>query len=363
MSFFGSILGSISTVGDTAKGIWDAINPIGLVTDALGISEKSRAHAQANEDQRNLLDRQEGFTQKMAEQTHQWNIEDWERQNEYNKPSAQLERLKAAGINPNAAGGVAPSTASTAVTSDLPSTPSALASNLGALASLITAQQNSKLIDAQRENLEADTKLKTEKSVTESETRDLVKGMMKSETDLNNSNVKLNIKKEQLTDEQINEVKASVDKLTKESANLAKEFEILDQELILKKKEVNWYDKRVQQELRESASRIGLNGAQASAAVKYATLLGEQYNTQVQLTKGARLQNGVNAINFEIADKTKDATVQIQLAKGKKANVYLDTPEWTNKVNGFVNELAPGVQLFMNYLKIGSGVVEVADKF
>lgn len=38
--------------------------------------------------------------------TQQWNLEMWNRQNEYNSPAAQLERLQAAGINPNTAAAV-----------------------------------------------------------------------------------------------------------------------------------------------------------------------------------------------------------------------------------------------------------------
>lgn len=37
------------------------------------------------------------------EATQQWNLEQWNRENEYNSPAAQLERAKAAGFNPNAA--------------------------------------------------------------------------------------------------------------------------------------------------------------------------------------------------------------------------------------------------------------------
>jgi hypothetical protein len=36
-----------------------------------------------------------------AAQQHKWNIQDWNRQNAYNDPSAQMARLKSAGLNPN----------------------------------------------------------------------------------------------------------------------------------------------------------------------------------------------------------------------------------------------------------------------
>lgn len=41
------------------------------------------------------------FAEKMANQSRQWALDDWKMQNEYNNPSAQMERLKAAGLNPN----------------------------------------------------------------------------------------------------------------------------------------------------------------------------------------------------------------------------------------------------------------------
>lgn len=37
----------------------------------------------------------------IAESQNQWNIDQWNRENEYNTPSAQIQRLKDAGLNPN----------------------------------------------------------------------------------------------------------------------------------------------------------------------------------------------------------------------------------------------------------------------
>lgn len=321
----------------------------GPIGTAVGSGLSAALMSSEEEAQRNrLMQNEYDLSMAGAVQQHQWSIEDWERNNAYNHPAEQIKRLKEAGLNPLMAdptGGLSslPS-ASTAVSAQMPSS---------SLAQMLNVASDLQLKQAQAENLKADTSLKNEKATTERDTRDLVKQMMQSNIELNNSTIKLNLKKENLTDAQVEEVKAATDKLTKESANLAKQFEILDQELILKQKEVNWYDKRVEMELREMASRIGLNAAQAQAAVKYAQLLGEQYNTQVQLTKGAKIQNGINALNFQITNATKDATIQIALTKGKQAEVYLDTPEWTKQVNGFTNELAPAIQLFMNYLKLG----------
>lgn len=41
------------------------------------------------------------WNEKMADRSRQWAKDDWNMQNEYNSPTAQMARLKAAGLNPN----------------------------------------------------------------------------------------------------------------------------------------------------------------------------------------------------------------------------------------------------------------------
>lgn len=41
------------------------------------------------------------YNDKVMWRQRMWALEDWNRQNEYNSPAAQMERLKAAGLNPN----------------------------------------------------------------------------------------------------------------------------------------------------------------------------------------------------------------------------------------------------------------------
>lgn len=61
----------------------------GLVTGALNRNYQGR-----------LLKRQQAWSEKMAAQQNQWNIEQWQRENEYNAPVNQMARFEAAGINP-----------------------------------------------------------------------------------------------------------------------------------------------------------------------------------------------------------------------------------------------------------------------
>lgn len=41
------------------------------------------------------------FAEKQTNQARQWALEDWQSQNEYNSPRAQMQRLQEAGLNPN----------------------------------------------------------------------------------------------------------------------------------------------------------------------------------------------------------------------------------------------------------------------
>lgn len=61
----------------------------GLITGALNRNYQGR-----------LLKRQQAWSEKMAAQQNQWNIEQWQRENEYNAPVNQMARFDAAGINP-----------------------------------------------------------------------------------------------------------------------------------------------------------------------------------------------------------------------------------------------------------------------
>lgn len=61
----------------------------GLITGALNRNYQGR-----------LLKRQQAWSEKMAALQNQWNIEQWQRETEYNAPVNQMARFEAAGINP-----------------------------------------------------------------------------------------------------------------------------------------------------------------------------------------------------------------------------------------------------------------------
>ena len=91
--------------------------------------------------------------ERMQQQQNKWNLQQWERNNAYNHPAAQLQRIKAAGLNPDLvygqnASGIGGSSSSPAQgTNPIPKQPFQMTLD--------------PLMYAQIKNIEADTKLKT----------------------------------------------------------------------------------------------------------------------------------------------------------------------------------------------------------
>ena len=101
---------------------------------------------------------------KLLEYQYQKNIEQWNRQNEYNSPSAQMDRLRSAGLNPNLVYGNGGATMASADSPqyEAPEAPMNFSEHLGQQLSsrptqLATELAQIKLLSANRENVESET--------------------------------------------------------------------------------------------------------------------------------------------------------------------------------------------------------------
>lgn len=78
-----------------------SLNPLGfagsLASGILGfVGARKQLAAQREENRRNRE-----YNLMLARTQNQWNIEQWQRENDYNSPSAQMARYRAAGLNPD----------------------------------------------------------------------------------------------------------------------------------------------------------------------------------------------------------------------------------------------------------------------
>lgn len=129
---------------------------IGNNSQSKNINKQIRAQAEENQKNReyNLM---------LAQKQNAWNVEQWERENAYNDPSAQLARMEKAGINPDLAvgGGYSNTAASSpAMTAGAASTAQDM-SALGQRPTLGQAIQSAlrdSMIGAQIDNIKANTR-------------------------------------------------------------------------------------------------------------------------------------------------------------------------------------------------------------
>lgn len=141
------------------------VNGIGSLIGAAGQNANitKQIHAQQEENQKNRE-----YNLMLAQQQNAWNVEQWERENEYNSPVNQMSRLKAAGINPNLAysNGVSNlAAASPEMTSGAPSSPVDM-SALGQRATLGQAIQMALTNEATRANID-NVKAQTRKTLAD----------------------------------------------------------------------------------------------------------------------------------------------------------------------------------------------------
>lgn len=155
------------------------------MSDIVGFGLSLGTAAYNNWQNRSSMDLQYQYSRSLADQQNSANYAMWQLNNSYNSPAQQMQRLRDAGLNPQLAYGNQPQADSPQLVGG--STPTSQITPLSA-----SDIQNSMLLEAQKENIQADTALKL-KDVE-------LKG---SEITLNAANAALLGKQYQWTDKQM----------------------------------------------------------------------------------------------------------------------------------------------------------------
>ncbi len=141
--------------------MWKAIaSGIGSLVGAFSSNKNIDKQIKAQQ-QENALTRQ--YNLMLAKQQNAWNLEQWNRENAYNDPSAQMQRLRAAGLNPdlmyqNGAQGLQ-AASSPVMTAGEPAQPVDMSAyrNRKTIGDVIQQAQSTMLAQQQVKKLEADT--------------------------------------------------------------------------------------------------------------------------------------------------------------------------------------------------------------
>lgn len=288
---------------------------------------KEQIRAQELENQRNRE-----YNLMLAQQQNAWNVEQWERENEYNDPAAQMKRFKNAGLNPDLMAGSGAqnlSAPSPTMTAGAPSTSQDM-SALGRRPNLGEAVQialRDSMIGAQIDNIKANTeKTRNESSILASDAkfRDAINqgtlDMQSSTIRLNNSNISLN-------DSQISKLRSECSKLDAETKNVLAEYDKiratirnLDASTALAKLHSVLDSKKAEAEIQKLAASTALDFAHAKEVITLmsAKLLNLEASTDEIKIRGANIQASTDRLEFDLEQDSTFEDVE------RKTNVLTD---------------------------------------
>lgn len=292
---------------------------IGAGISAIGSFFTNRAN---NKAANKLFDKQASFAREESQKERDWQEAMYNKNNAYNSPAAQMQRLKDAGLNPDLVYGDGSLTSPSQAPAGgaMAPTPTAGAphfENPFADAGQIIA--NKKLIESQTRSYDA--KANRDSKEVEIASADLVLRQAKNESDirLQDSTIYLNHRMGDLTHKQGEKIAAEINNLNSSSAKLAQETELL-------RKSLTEMDERIatiqferflrsaefEQSVKESNSRIASNYADAS-------LKKQQKRTEVYRTNEAMSQAGITEQEYKIAVAT-----YVEQVAGVKARSQTD---------------------------------------
>lgn len=207
--------------------------------------QQQKIIAQQIEAQRKENEAQRRYNLMLAEKQNQWNIEQWQRNNDYNSPSAVMSRLRSAGINPhmyyskgNAMGGV--STSSPEMTSGASAEAVDTSGMLGqrTYGESVQMAMDKAVQVASIRKMNADTRLTEQKADTEEYNTDIFQSDAAFRNALNSSTLHLTGMDIELKGSQKNLTDGQVGMLRYEAAILQKQMDKIDQENELMKEQI-----------------------------------------------------------------------------------------------------------------------------
>ena len=296
-----SWIGSAITAGASFLG-----GLIGNNSQKNNIDKQIRAQQEENQKNReyNLM---------LAQQQNAWNVEQWERENEYNSPEKQMERYRKAGLNPDLMAGGAQnlSASSPMMTAGAPSTPVDM-SMLGQKPTLGQAIQSAlrdSMLGAQIDNIKADTEEKRANASILSSDAKFRDAINQGTLNMQNSTIQLNNANIRLTDSQISELRVKCSNLEQQTKNLVAEYDKirssirnLDADTALRNLHRTIDSQKAEAEIKRLAAATSLDYAHAKEVVTLmsAKLLGLEHSAELSRLQGVNVQASTDRIIWDL---------------------------------------------------------------
>lgn len=320
-----------SAVNGAIANTWNIVSGIGSFV------QKKKQLNKYLDFQREENQKTRDYNLNLAKQQNQWNIDQWNRENEYNTPLAQMSRYKDAGLNPDLMYGQQNlSAASPEMTAGEPGSPMdyspvANGPTIGEAASIAA---NSRLTNAQAKLAESQANKVDAETVGQTINNDWLPKLLKGQTEINEADVKqrladaglkgkqIEVAVEQIkvmqqsvkeSQQKINDLQSQMENRTFQQVqamleyNLRKDKQRYEISEILSKVSVNRSTaKRIisllPYEIAESISRSGANDATAALTfLKQGTELLIQQSTRLSNSEKSELIKSLQTDNLEKA--------------------------------------------------------------
>lgn len=261
-------------INDAIANTWNIVSGIGSFV------QKKKQLNKYLDFQREENQKTRDYNLNLAKQQNQWNIDQWNRENEYNTPLAQMNRYKSAGLNPDLMYGQQNlSAASPEMTAGEPGSPMdyspvANGPTIGEAASIAA---NSRLTNAQAKLAESQANKVDAETVGQTINNDWLPKLLKGQTEINEADVKQRLadaglkgKQIDVAVEQIKVMQQSVKESQQKIIDLQSQMENRTFQQVQSMLEYNLKKDKQSYEVREILSKIGLNSV---AARRVASLL------------------------------------------------------------------------------------------
>lgn len=207
----------------------------------------------------------------LARQQNRWNIEQWNRENAYNSPSAQMARFKAAGLNPDLMYGQqnlsAASPEMTAGEGSQPTDVSNLA-NKRTIGDTIVQAASTRLTNAQAKLAESQANKVDAETTGQTINNEWLPKLLKGQTNINDADIKQKLadaglkgKQIEVATEQIKVMQQSVKESQEKINDLQSQMENRTFQQVQAMLEYNLRKDKQRYEISEILSRVGLNHA------------------------------------------------------------------------------------------------------
>lgn len=308
------------------------------------------------------FERESKFAREERLAQQQWIEQMYEKNNSYNSPAAQMQRLKDAGLNPdlmysrgdvgNATAPEAPAQAPTPRYNVIPTNTYGQTAQIAADAGLKAAQarladSQSKKTDTEESLLTADYLLRKARTESDIELNHSTIYVNHELGQLNHAEAEVAAKKLQEIDVAMSEARERINTMRAQQAEIDEKIVQLKFDRYLRSKEFELLCKKTYQDMKESNSRINLNAAEVQDMMatqlarvmnlnastymqkKQGILAGEQTMTELYKQTGIDISNQHAKFNFDQA-KSWDSTERF-------TNV---ATTWINSVSFAVGQFA-----------------------